>query len=176
MEEGQFATATEARDAIEGLRRPDLAKLMIIARIFTRSSAGRPVLEAEDLLHDAIVKTMDGTRRWNKRVSIIKHLDRVMESDAGHARAKAKRVKQLGEQDLELVDEAALVLEHAREQLADVLPLLANDGQAFEVLRLKGEGYSASEIRATMRFSEKEYDTVGRRIRRLRERLVKGGE
>ena len=176
MEEEQFATATEARDAILGLCATDLAKLMVIARFFVRPQALQSVMDADDLLHEAIVKTLDGTRRWNKRVSIVKHLDRVMESDAGHARRRAGRTKSLEEHEAEIADEAALSQQLAKEQLADVLPLVANDEQALEVLRLRGDGYSASEIRAGLGLSETEYDTVGRRIRRLRERLLRGGE
>jgi DNA-directed RNA polymerase specialized sigma24 family protein len=172
----QFATPSEAQDAIHGLSKADHAKLMIIARSFARLPSIRSSVDAEDLLHDAVVKTIDGTRRWNRRVSIVRHLDRVMESDAGHAVRKTHRSESLEERQAELAapSDSAQVLAH--EQLEEILPVLEGDERALEVLRLKGDGFAASEIRARMEMSDTEYDTIGRRIRRLRERLSRGGD
>ena len=41
--------------------------------------------EAEDFIHDAIVKTMDGIRKWNPNVSLVRHLMMVIKSDTNHA-------------------------------------------------------------------------------------------
>jgi DNA-binding transcriptional ArsR family regulator len=172
----QFATPLEAQDAIQGLSKADHAKLMIIAKSFARLPSIRSRVDAGDLLHDAIVKTIDGTRRWNRRVSIVRHLDRVMESDAGHAASKARRNEPLEEREAELAAPSDYSQMLAREQLEEVLRMIEGDEQALEVLRLKGDGLTASEIRASMKMSDMEYDTVGRRIRRLRERLSRGGD
>src|SRR5262245_59043354 len=98
----QFASPLEAQEAIRALSKADLAKLMVIARFFAQLPSIRSVLDAKDLLHDAILKTVDGTRRWNRRVSIVRHLDRVMESDASHAALKASRNESIEGGEIEL--------------------------------------------------------------------------
>ena len=174
----QFATVEEARGAIQGLQPADHVKLMIIAKFFAGLRIVGSVIEPEDLLHDAIVKTIDGTRRWNKKVSIIRHLDRVMESDSGHAAKKAQRTESLEAGDVEPKAQTPSIYSQliAKEQLEAVLPLLEGDKKALDILRLKGDGFTASEVRSKLGMSEKEYNTVSRRIRRLRGGLSRGGE
>jgi hypothetical protein len=77
-----YYTIKEAIDAIRNLSGKDYIKLSLIARFFIRSRHISNI-EPENLLHDAIAKTIDGRRRWKKGISIIKHLDRNMESDSG---------------------------------------------------------------------------------------------
>ena len=85
--EEHYATSQEARTAIEHLQNTDYTKLMLISRSFAIRLRGT-VANAEDLLHEAILKTLDGRRRWRRSVSILKHLDRVMESDSSHMAKK----------------------------------------------------------------------------------------
>ena len=177
----RFATLQEARAAIEGLQKTDHAKLMLIARGFARGRLQGTVVEPDDLLHDAIAKTLDGRRRWNRRVSIIKHLDRVMESDAGHE--AEKRVAR-GEDHLPKGN-AEPVVQHpdpeaclqAREELGNLLALFAEDKTALELLRLKGDGLSASEIQRELGMGKTSYETVTKRVRRrLAKHLAEGGK
>ena len=54
----------------------------------------------------------------------------------------------------------------ARDALAGVLTLFAEDEDALRVIRLKGDDLSASEIRRELGMSKMKYDTVTKRIRR----------
>ena len=85
-ESRQYATTEEVHDAIQHLQDSDFVKLMIIARSFTKRRLYGAVVGADDLLQEAIAKTLAGRRRWNRDVSIVRHLDRVMESDSGPSR------------------------------------------------------------------------------------------
>ena len=85
--EEQYATSQEALTAIKHFQNTDYTKLMLIARSFAIRLRGT-VADPEDLVHEAIAKTLDGRRRWKRSVSILKHLDRVMESDSGHMAEK----------------------------------------------------------------------------------------
>ena len=177
----QFATLQEARSAIEDLQNTDYKKLMRIARYFAENRLENTIVEPDDLLYEAIVKTLDGRRRWNRRVSIIKHLDRVMESDSGHEADKraARGFSQLSEDSIESADQKPspetrlLVLD----ELEGALELFAGDEIALKLLRLKSDYLSPSEIRLELGMSKVEYDTVTRRIRRrLAKYLAEGNK
>lgn len=177
----QDATVQEARNAIENLRKSDFAKLMIIARSFTRARLQGDVVEPADLLHEAIAKTLDGRRRWRRSVSIVKHLDRVMESDSGHIAEQrtrdATRAQECVPRSGVFPVPSPETILHAREELDNVFALFADDKIALRLLRLKSEEYSASEIQRTLGMSRTEYDTVTKRIRRrLAKYTAEGGK
>lgn len=168
--EGQFATPEEARQAILGLCAADYAKLMLIAKGFARNRMRSTVIEPDDLLHDAIAKTLDGRRKWRKSVLILKHLDRIIESDSGHAaeQTQTHRNVPMPEGDQEIVEcgpgpEAAIELNDAFDRL---LRHFEGDRIAMGILRLKGDGLSASEIQRELGMSRTQYETATRRIRR----------
>jgi RNA polymerase sigma-70 factor (ECF subfamily) len=169
-----FATIEEARRAIEHLAAVDIAKLMLIAKLFARTRMPGGAVGPEDLLHDAILKTLDGTRVWNKKVSIVRHLGRVMESDAGHLAEKAQRTEPLAGHATTIADGPSAHEQVAtRQRLNMALDQLRNDGQAIELIYLRGDGFAASEIRDKMGISETEYSTVCRRIARFRQKLLR---
>jgi DNA-directed RNA polymerase specialized sigma24 family protein len=166
----KHAAPGQARDAIEALNEADYTKLMLIAKGFAKTRLRGSVLGPEDLIQDAITKTLDGRRRWNTSVSIIKHLDRVMESDAGHEAAMrvARDVHELPEDAAEPAaqqpgPEARL---QALDEIEDLLALFAGDQPALEFLGLKGAGLSASEIQCELGIGKTQYDTITKRIRR----------
>jgi DNA-directed RNA polymerase specialized sigma24 family protein len=156
------ASEAEVHAAIEELSGADYAKLMLIARGFARARIRCSVVEPEDLLQEAITKTLDGRRTWNRTVSILKHLDRVMESDAGHiAEKEAAHTPPPAARGPDPREQSA-----AQDKLDDLLSLFADDDQALEVLHLRGMGFSASEIQQELGISKTHYETVNKRIRR----------
>ena len=175
-ESTRYATREEAHDAIQDLQELDFAKLMVIARSFARKRRLAAVdAEPDDFLQEAITKTLDGRRRWRREVSIIRHLDRVMESDSGHLAERRELETKRGREhmyDPDLLPEPASVEPSPearvrdRDALDDVLASFAGDAQALQLIRLKGDDLSASEIRRQLGMSKTEYDTVTKRIRR----------
>lgn len=166
----QYVTLEEARDAIEKLGQTDHVKLMIIARSFCRSRMNGTVIEPDDLLQEAITKTLEGKRRWNKEVSIIKHLDRVMESDSGHlvAQSVAHGTKSLEDYESDPADsqfdpDARI---SAKEKFNGVLGLFEKDKIARDLLVLKSQGFWASEIQRELGIEKVQYETITKRIRR----------
>ena len=175
-ESTQYATREEAHDAVQDLQKSDFAKLMVIARSFTKKRRLNGVdAEPDDLLQEAIVKTLDGRRRWSRGVRIIRHLDRVMESDSGHLAERRELEAKRGRDHLydpDLHPESAS-LERSpedrvrdRDALDNAVAWFAGDKQALQLIRLKGDAVSASEIRCELGMSKTEYDTVTKRIRR----------
>ena len=169
-ESTQYATREEAQAAIQSLQKSDFAKLMIIARSFVKKRRlSGAVAEPEDLLQETIVKTLAGPRRWSRAVDIIRHLDRVMESDSGHlAERRTLEAKWAREHmhhpdvhpETAPLEPSPEVRLQARDALAGVLTLFAEDEDALRVIRLKGDDLSASEIRRELGMSKMKYDTV----------------
>ena len=174
-ESRQYATGEEVHDVIQHLQDSDFVKLMIIARSFTKRRLYGSVFGAEDLLQEAIAKTLAGRRRWNRDVSIVRHLDRVMESDSSHlAERRAQEAQRLREH-MQALDVHPKTVSHesspesrlrVRETLDNVLAFFADDERALQLIHLKGEDFSASEIQRKLGMSKTEYDTVTKRIRR----------
>ena len=166
----QFATLREARSAIENLQDTDYKDLMIFARRFAKNKLKGTVIEPDDLFQQAILKTLDGRRRWNRRVSIIEHLDGVMKSDSGHEVDKraVRGFSQLPEHNVEPIDQqpSPEVLLLIRDELKDLLDLFDGDEIALKLLHLKRDGFSASEIQLELGIEKRHYETVNKRIRR----------
>ena len=172
----QYATREEAHHAIQDLQKSDFAKLMWIARSFTsKRRLNGADAEPDDLLQEAIAKTLDGRRRWSREVSIIRHLDRVMESDSGHLVERRKLEAKRGRDHLydpDLHRESASLEPSPEDRVRDrdaldnALAWFAGDKQVLQLIRFKGDDRLASEIRCELGMSKTEYDTVTKRIRR----------
>ncbi len=173
------ATAEETAAVISSLQKVDWAKLQLIARSFFKiRSLSHTWAEPEDLLQEAIIKTLGGERKWRKsRVSIIRHLERTMESISGHiAEHRATSSEKLslirpssGPPSPEKVLQDKTSLQNIRETLGE-------DAEAFEVLFLRAEGRSSAEIRTLLCIGPKEYDAIRKRIDRAFIRFAKIGD
>ena len=168
----RYATTEETNDAIHRLQPSDFTKLMMISRSFVRKRFTQPLVAPEDLLQEAILRTLTGDRRWRCSVSITRHLDRVMESVSGHVAQRDREARALIQHpDLHpttpLHEPRPDTRFHARaELLHNIRVCFAEDPSALRVIRLQGHGLSASEIRQELGISRTEYDTITKRIRR----------
>lgn len=177
------ATIAEARAAIEGLSDSDHAKLMLVARGLRRARLRGDTVAPEDLLQEAFARTLQGARVWNRSVSMLKHLAEVMRSDSSHeAERRSKWPMRSLEGTPENLEEEgyparpSTALED-RDEFERVLRLFETDDVALRLLRLKGEGYSASEIQRELGIGKVQYETVLKRIRRaLAKHLADGGK
>jgi len=164
-----FATPEEVRTAINALDPASYVKLMVIAKAFCRRRTVGSVVEPEDLIHDAIAKTLDGPRRWNRAVSILKHLDRTIESDSGHEveRREIRRAVPLQEDDVaaDRFSDAHAGVDTA-DELDQIFRLFKGDRLALDLLRLRSDGYSASEIQVELGLDETRYESLAKKIRR----------
>jgi len=168
-----FASLAEVSSALDSLSDADHTKLMIAARSWWRHRSLQPRwAEPEDLLQDAVTLTLAGIRRWRKgSVSMVRHLDRTMESISGHLVAKGinhtracddlKVTDQVSTRPAAIPDRVA-----AREDLASVYDLFSDDREASRLVALRAAGKSASEIRAELGIGMTDYETICKRIRR----------
>src|SRR5579871_5279143 len=89
----QYATGEEVEAAIKSLTDTDHTKLMLIAESFCRRRKfSSSVLEPKELLGEAVLKTLQLRKKWNKQISMVKHLDRAMENISGHLAKERKNI------------------------------------------------------------------------------------
>jgi len=166
----------EVWKALAALSPSELLKLKNFAKWRIRG-LGRKARghEAKDLLDEAIAATAMGKRAWRQTVSLYTHILGAMQSISDSWRQR------VGEEYLESevtspegkspMEEAATNLDperilEAKQRLEQVRNLFVDDSQASQVLELFGEGWSADEVQAKLKISEKEFGAVTKRIRR----------
>jgi hypothetical protein len=165
----------EVENAIKALSSPELGKLMLIANHFCRSRGLlNCTLEPEELLSEAICRTLTGKKKWRRGLSILKHLDRAMENISGHALERANRETAPIDKEEEVlsIEEVAIAKDSvaAEVQVNETYNIIRSafehDSQAWEILKLRMKEIPADEIRKTRHLSDCEYETVAKRIRR----------
>jgi hypothetical protein len=180
LPEKEYATAEESRAAVESLSDEDYLKLMVIARSFCRRRRlGADQCEPGELLNEAVSRTLAHDRRWPKGViSIVRHLDRAMESISGHAVAHAKvktnAIAQLAAEDVgrhpdephrftrATAEERLIYAEH----LGEIETAFAGAPTALAVLMLRAKGYSEPEIKVRLGITSKQYESARKKIER----------
>jgi DNA-directed RNA polymerase specialized sigma24 family protein len=174
--EKRYATREEVEKAIGSLTDVDHVKLMLIATSFCRERKfSSSVLEPGELLREAVLKTLRLDKKWNRQVSMIKHLDRAMENISGHLAKERSKIVSFPEglppDFFEVDDRPAQVSpdssvaaeENARELLEAVF---GDDEQAATILSMRTEGYEVADVMAKLRLSAQQYDTATKRMRR----------
>ena len=149
----QYATRVEVEEGLDSLTETDYAKLMMIAKLFCRERRlAFSVCEPKELLNQAVLKTLECEegKRWNKNISMVKHLDRAMENISGHL--VRERMKIVAFPD---------GLKPGKDESKAYYP---SDGGTVFVLR--NEGFRPNQVQARLGISAQEYETVNRRILR----------
>lgn len=179
-------------ECVEGLRRlsdDDLRKLGQVARI--RAIGLHAVDWEADLLHEAIVRMLDGRRKWPREVSLVTFLVETMRSIASDhwrrlenpvVRSESEVVAD-GEADGSVVGNApdeAMQPERramAAETLAAIEALFGEDADALQVIDGMASGRSPREIQEETGMDATRYASTQRRIRRRVDRaMANGGE
>lgn len=174
LETQQYATRVEVEDGLHALTEADYAKLMIIAAFFCRQRRlAVSVCEPKELLNQAVLKTLECEegKRWNKQVSMVRHLDRAMENISGHLVRERMKIVAFPdglkpEKDDSKVHQAADAGTEAAKVSALLKSVFGDDNQAEEVFVFRAEGFRPSEIQARLGINAQEYETVNRRILR----------
>lgn len=176
-------TLEQARREIEGFCDADYAKLMLVAQGLRRSRLRGSTVEPQDLLQEAVAKTLQGVRGWSKDVSMLKHLAEVMRSDSSH---EAERRSKWPTRYFEAVPGDSEEAEPAArpdtgvddsDEFELVLRLFNKDNVALRLLRSKAHGYTASEIQRELGIGSVQYESTLKRIRRtIAKHLADGGK
>ena len=153
---------------LERVSKTDLLRLKVIARLHAR---GLPAgIGWTDLLHEAIVRVLDGSRKPPSGLSMVAFLAGVMRSiKAEHWRRLRRDARTFvaggagEERDPAPDPERSLA---ASEALAALDRMFADDPLALQVIEGLGEGLSAEEIRKAYAMSQTDYDSTRKRMRR----------
>lgn len=172
--EPQYATRPEVEAALNGLSDADYAKLMMIAASYCRQRRlTYSACEPKELLNQAVLKTLECEKgkRWNKKVSIVRHLDRAMENISGHlVRERMKivafpdglRPENYELQTSPLPDDGA-----DAEKVAVLLKaVFGKDDLARQIFVMRAEGLCPDDIQKRLAITAQEYETINRRILR----------
>lgn len=176
----RYATIAEVKAGLEAFSDADYTKLMMIAISFCRQRRlGEGVCEPEDLLQEAVVKTLEYSdgKRWNKEIPLVRHLDRAMENISGHLAKRQKRMVPF--QDGLNPDQDSMV-NHPTDDGAEqdnVETLLSvvfgDDVQAKEVIIFRAQEIRPNEIQLRLGIDARAYETINRRILRKIAKYVK---
>ncbi len=150
--------------ALAALPEEDLLRLRAIARLRARSLPGG--MSWSDLLHEAVVRALAGTRPWPPDVPLLAFLGGVMRSLCDEQWRRHRRQDAVsipddagGSDDPERACAAA-------EALAAIHRLFVSDEAAMKVITGLTDGMVAEDIRRHYSLTAVEYDTTRRRIRR----------
>jgi DNA-directed RNA polymerase specialized sigma24 family protein len=170
--------------SLELLNKMDLLRIKTIARIYARGLPPDGVWE--DMLQEALTRVLTGSRRQPAGVPMVAFVAGVLRSLRADYWRRAKREssddklhfdRQRDESlELDLVDprpkpERAL---SARQQIALIKLLFADDPAALTIIDGLGGGLTAEQIRVSTGLSKTAYDSARRRMCRrvLREGLT----
>lgn len=158
--------------ALAALSDDDLLRLRALARLRARGLPGG--VAWSDLLHEAVLRALEGTRRWPPGVPLLAFLAGIMRSLCNEQWRRCRREGPA----LQPEDTAAATLAGtafdadperayaAAEALAAVDRLFASDTVALKVIAGLTNGLDAEEIQRHYGLGAVEYDTARRRMRR----------
>lgn len=159
--------------AIRDLSDSDLTRLRALGRLRARTLPG---VEWSDLLHDAIVRALDGTRHWPSGVPIVAFLANIMRSIEYDHRRQAALEKawrnEVGDNFMTADLEDGVI---AAQSLGAIFEFFAADTTVARILEGLAHGRSAHEIRTQYQMSETEYDSGRKRLRRALLKLEPDG-
>jgi RNA polymerase sigma-70 factor (ECF subfamily) len=175
-----FATPDEARIALKGLKAADMLRLRRFAQL--RASA-LPDTDWEDLLHDAIDRAIDGSRRWPRDISFMVFMRECIRSIASNYWRRRATSATVNETDMS-AGERKLTLDDlpnenpdperevaARDQLAIIFNYFEGDLEATSILEGLARGDEPADVQKSAGLTEVKYASAQRRIRRKLSRV-----
>nr|WP_276978022.1 hypothetical protein [Ferrimicrobium acidiphilum] len=170
------ATTAEVAAALAALSGADLVRLKRIAQL---RSAGLSTVTWEDLINEAIVRSLTGTRRWPPSIPFIAFLAQTIRSIASeewrrldHEQTRVEADLGFGEDDDQSM--ADLAVDHigpernaiARKTLNDIELLFHDDDAAKAILHGFAQGATPKQVQSSASLTPTQYASAQRRIRR----------
>ncbi len=170
--------------ALALLSERDLLKLQALARL--RARVLPPGMAWSDLLHEALVRALEGSRQWPQGVPLLVFLAGVMRSIADeiwrHRRHEAALTVFGRDSETDGLNVPCPAADPERvlvavQAIAHIYKLFAGDAVALRIISGLANGLSAEEIRLTHGITATAYDSARRRMRRtlLRAGLIGAG-
>jgi DNA-directed RNA polymerase specialized sigma24 family protein len=151
--------------ALNGLSEADLLRLKRIAQLRARALVQ---VQWSDLLHEAVLRALEGTRRWPEQVPLVAFLAGIMRSLADE-HWRQHRMHAALHADAEEVADAAPNPEReiiARQALVALDRMFRDDEDALKVITGLSHGLTAEEIQRAYGMDATRYASTRKRIRR----------
>lgn len=176
----ELHSAEEFRDTYFALSVADKTRIRKIASFRCIGT----MLEQQDLLNEALVRTLDGTRAWRRGIDIVHHMDQVMRGIVWVERRRwerehgdvPQRMTRNGEATLGIIEPASG--EPTPEQLLcgqrlyqQILGALADDPIAQSIMIGRMRGLTRAEITKELGLTAIKYASTCRTISRRLERF-----
>jgi DNA-directed RNA polymerase specialized sigma24 family protein len=169
------------RAAIEGLSIEDLVGLQLVARRFDPH-------RYEDLLQEAITRTLSGERKWRDGVAFNWHLHECMRSISWDCSRKRDENLFLdsqsgdGNRDMSVLAGSEAATPDPERQTAARLALerivenCGSDPVVLGLIKGKLQGKTGPEIREELKLSEKDFRAAAQRLRRSARKVIVRGQ
>lgn len=177
-----FRSLADAERAIADLTAEEVIKLRLYARyrLIFRSHE----LTEDELISEAVVRTLDGIRRWNKKLGVLEHLIGAMRSIAGDQRRSKQAKSEIIVEDVEcarpdepeeISSDAGVSLE-SEQTVSAIFEAFEGDYHSSLVIQGIINGEKRREALARTDMSEKEYGAARKRIVRKLIKMKEGGQ
>ncbi len=168
-------TSEDVERALRRLSDGDLLRLRALASLRARGLPGG--IAWADLLQEAVLRALDGSRGWPAGVPFVAFLAGVMRSLAGEYWRRSQREAKIVEAASGAADRAGDPEQAyaAGQALAAIDRVFAEDPTALKIIAGLADGLTAAEIQRHYGMSALEYDNGRRRMRRTLLRCGLGG-
>jgi hypothetical protein len=167
----------EVRSEINSLTAGEQTKLIKIARSYGRISFEEP----DELVHEAICRILDGTRKWPRDLEKLRFLAGVIKSIAGDRKRALRQTVPLDEErevrearrglmDYEGIEARGI---WAKLDVKRIMTLFDDDPIAQKILVGMADGTRGEDLEQASGLSPTEYESKRKKIRRRIERLLK---
>jgi DNA-directed RNA polymerase specialized sigma24 family protein len=157
------ASAAAVARALAALTPSDLVRLKRLAQLRARVMPG---VEWDDLLNEALLRALDGSRQWPKEVPLLAFLAGIMRSlvDA-RAKERRRRVEQsLADAEHGVISADAQI--HARQCLAAIARFFAGDPDVLALLGRLAGLYLGAADGAPAPLGKQRWDAARKRLAR----------
>jgi DNA-directed RNA polymerase specialized sigma24 family protein len=181
MADKEFYTQSEVLKSVESISRAEMGKIL---RIANWRVLGLSNLSGMELFQEAIKRILTCDRKWPKNINFMTLINGVFRSMVNQYWQdhydKIEHTESFDEDTLDATNvsqngiSTSIAINNidpqknleAKEFLQEIEIFFSDDEQALTVFMAQQDGYKASEIKKDFGFSEKEYDTITKRIRR----------
>lgn len=167
----EYRTQAELEEEIAALSNVDLAKLRVIAVQFQR-----PSMPAEDILHEAVARVLEGRRRCRRKIPVLVFLCGVMRS-IGSSRNEAS---DLTYQDAEMFEDiyqsiwsgepptpeqVALSNTYDRRKLSEIAKRVANNELLQRLIEAREQGLKGKRIYQFLGVSRRQFQALAKQLK-----------
>ena len=179
MPDASVSNGAEFREALQALTPVQLNRLRLQGDAL---ASGLP-MTGEDLLQEAVSRTLEGSRRYRQDVDVSTYLSNAMRSIASAEREKARRQEPLGDPSDEASnihriasperspEETAIQKIDRTAALARLRELLSGDQDALALLEGRSEDLTNAEIMELESMDRRRFHAARKRLLRAAVRL-----